>query len=290
MGVSRITLVGVTFILKLRCGESATLVGESETGGLLTGEYAVGAFSAGVNLTMGSLRGESCPGIMENRLLRRRVDRFIICCSSISTLVSTCSGEAGISYSISGCNSPIMAVSVVAFLGSIGQRVLCRFLGTYFNALAGYVGVASLSSPHVVAAISFSWAKIAAGKCPLVSFRNAALPEKKGKKETTYLAPKPVRPAGYIPHPERAEYYPISYRPTRAPSANSALASSAPLPATPAPPSSAGKLPGSGQRAYRRLASRSSVACVYQALVRPRCGPNSGTNSQTSGREEARRW
>jgi hypothetical protein len=40
-GVSKTTFVGVAFILNDRAGESATLVGDMVTGGLLMGESAV---------------------------------------------------------------------------------------------------------------------------------------------------------------------------------------------------------------------------------------------------------
>jgi hypothetical protein len=72
---------------------------------------------------MGSFRGDSSPGISENRLLRRRVDRLFICSSSILDVASTGAGEAGTSNSTKGCRSATMRM-VLSFFGSMGQREL----------------------------------------------------------------------------------------------------------------------------------------------------------------------
>jgi hypothetical protein len=72
---------------------------------------------------MGSFRGDSSPGKSETRLLRRRVDRPLICVSSILDVTSTGAGEAGTSNSIKGCRSATMRMAL-SFFGSMGQREL----------------------------------------------------------------------------------------------------------------------------------------------------------------------
>lgn len=150
-GDSRTTLVGVALTLNERCGESATLVGESVTGGLLTGDSIGVEILEGDRIAMGSLRSESSPGMRVKRRLRRRVDRLSICFSSNRNATSTHAGEAGTSNSINGCTSATMRV-FVSFFGSIGQRELCRFLGTHFKASSGNsAGLVLVSSPALAA-------------------------------------------------------------------------------------------------------------------------------------------
>lgn len=131
LGVSKTTFIGVALTLNERCGESATFVGESETGGLLIGEIIGVEISAGDKVIMGSFRGEPSPGMREMRLLSRRVERLPIWFSSILNLASLGAGDAGTSNSINGCRSATIRVD--SFFGSIGQRELCRFLGTHFK-------------------------------------------------------------------------------------------------------------------------------------------------------------
>lgn len=128
-GDSKTTLVGVAFTLKDRRGESATLTGEKLRGTLFRGERAGTDFFPGENLGIASFRGESSPGNIEKRLLSRRVDLLSISSLLICTLVSAGGGSEGTSNSINGCMAATMRVGR-SVLGSIGQRELCRFLGT----------------------------------------------------------------------------------------------------------------------------------------------------------------
>jgi hypothetical protein len=164
LGDSRTTFVGVALTLNARCGESATLVGERVTGGLLIGDSAGAEFFAGDRVIMESFRGESSPGRSEMRLLRRRVDRLCICFSSIFKLASTGSGETGTSNAFKGCKSATMREP--SFFGSIGQRVLCRFLGTHFKRSSSNVTGFVLVS-FVVVAGSCSAAATMAGSAVL---------------------------------------------------------------------------------------------------------------------------
>jgi hypothetical protein len=137
-GDSNTTLVGVALIRNERRGESATLVGESDTGGLFTGEKTGAAPCAGDKVIMGSLRGDSSPGNREKRLLRRRVDRFIICFSSIFDVASTGSSEAALLKPVERCESATVCTPF-SFFGSMGQRELWRFLGIHFKVSGGNV-------------------------------------------------------------------------------------------------------------------------------------------------------
>jgi hypothetical protein len=153
LGDSRITFIGVALTLNERCGESATFVGESETGGLLIGEGAGVGAPAGDKVIIGSFRGEFSPGMREMRLLSRRVERLPICASSILSLASLGAGDAGTSNSINGCRSATIRVD--SFFGSIGQRELCRFLGTHFKRSSENVeGLALFKFVWVVASCS----------------------------------------------------------------------------------------------------------------------------------------
>lgn len=139
-GDSRTTFVGVALTLNDRNGESATLVGERVTGGLLTGDSTGVDVLAGDRAIMESFRGESSDGKRDMRLLRRRVDRLFICDSSICSVVSVGWDPAGTSNSISGCISATMRALVASSLfGSIGQRELCRFLGTHLKLSSGNI-------------------------------------------------------------------------------------------------------------------------------------------------------
>jgi hypothetical protein len=175
-GDSRTTFVGVAFILNERCGESTTLVGDSVMGGILTGESIGAEIFVGDKVIMGSFRGEPSPGIKEKRLLRRRVDRLLICFSSNLNLTSAPSGEAGTSNSIKGCMSATMRV-VFSVFGSIGQRELCRFLGTHFKPSSGNgAGLVLLLSPVVGAgAVETFFDMETEASCPSLASRKQYL-------------------------------------------------------------------------------------------------------------------
>jgi hypothetical protein len=114
VGDSSTTFVGVAFTRNERSGESTTFVGDGVAGCLLTGDSTGPELFAGDKLIIGS---------WEIRLLRRRVDRLLICVSSICTVASTGSADAGTSNSIKGCKSATIQTSFSSF-GSIGQREL----------------------------------------------------------------------------------------------------------------------------------------------------------------------
>lgn len=156
-GDSKMTFVGLALTLNERSGESATLVGDRGTGVRLTGDRTGSAFFAGNKLALGSFCGDSSPGQREMRLLRRRVDRLLICFSSIFKATSSASAEAGTSNLIRGCRSATMDVEIVSFVGWIGQRELWRFLGTHFSFSSGNVEGLPLAVSVVPAAAAASF-------------------------------------------------------------------------------------------------------------------------------------
>jgi hypothetical protein len=72
VGDSKTTFVGVALTLNDRSGESATLVGGSDTRGLLAGDSTGADVFAVDTAILGSFLGDPSPGISETRLLRRR--------------------------------------------------------------------------------------------------------------------------------------------------------------------------------------------------------------------------
>jgi hypothetical protein len=136
-GDSKTTLTGVALTLNERRGDSATLTGEGIAGDLFTGDMADCKILAGVKVMSETFCGDISAGNSETRLLRRLVDRFSSFSASILCVVSSGSTAVGMSNSMRGWSAPTMRAVVV--FGSIGQRVLCRFLGTHRKASSGNV-------------------------------------------------------------------------------------------------------------------------------------------------------
>jgi hypothetical protein len=171
LGDSRTTFVGVALTLKEPSGESAILAGDSEAGGLFTGDPIGAEPIAGDKVIMGSFLGESSPGKRNMRLLRRRIDLRLICFSSICTVTSTGSGDVGASNLTKGWSSATMRVAL-SFVASIGHRELCRFLGTHFKGFSGNVaGLVLMMLSALAGGASCLVAKIAAGGSSLEQAR-----------------------------------------------------------------------------------------------------------------------
>jgi len=158
-GDSRTRFLEGISTLNNRRGDSATLVDDNVAGARFVGDRIGTEGFAGDSETVPSFWADSSPGASEIRLLRRRVDLLRICFSSTCWLCSTGAAADGTSNSISGCKSASCRVDIVVF-GSMGHRVLWRFLGIHIGPSLSHITPDALVAAASMAAETAALASI----------------------------------------------------------------------------------------------------------------------------------